>query len=161
MNIFSLATPTGRAPVLAVTKNGSTRMLTQSISIARHFANEFNLTGSNCYESQMCDEVIDCINDLINLHIVILLEPDRERRKKLETCLANDEIPRLLGFLNRKLATNGGDFIVGSRRTWADFGVAAYIRWFKVNNSGLCEIETEYPELGALARLLDQLENIH
>ena len=62
-----------------------------------------------------CDEIVDCINDLINLAVLAFLESDYNRREMIRRRLREDEYPRILEYLEHKLKANGGKFIVGNR----------------------------------------------
>ena len=64
-------------------------------------------------EAARCDEIIDCLDDLISLTVLEWKEEDPARKEKLKDRLKNQEFPRVLGFLERKLQENGGKHMVG------------------------------------------------
>ena len=121
MLTIELEFPTGQVPQLEMLKDGKTYQLSQSLTIARALARKHGLTGDDEQEAALCDEVVDCINELTNLAVLAFMEQDSERKEKIKNRLQKEEYPRILGFLERKLQGNGGKHMVGKNVSFLSF----------------------------------------
>jgi len=152
--------PTGQLPVLEIQKGGKSYYLTQSVTIARSLANKSCLAGENEIERTRCDEVIDCLDDLIKLAVMTFFEQDPERKEKIKNRLRDEEYPRLLGYLERKLKCNGGKHIVGNKWTWADFAIANFIDGMVKRGADEAKVLEKLPGLSGLAKSVNEIPEI-
>jgi len=152
--------PTGQLPVLEINKDGKTYYGTQSLSLARKIARKHNLVGKGEFEEYRCDEVVDALSDLINYAVLAYLEQDAERKEKIKTRLRNEEYPRILGFLEKRLKENGGKHIVGDSWTWADFAVALFIDGLVKRGVDEAKIVEKLPTLSALNNSVNAIPEI-
>ncbi len=53
--------PWGQIPILEF----EGKVIAQSITICRYLARKYNFAGSNHWESALCDEYVDALNDLL------------------------------------------------------------------------------------------------
>jgi len=153
--------PTGQLPTLEmITKDGKHHHLTQSLTIARSLANKHGLAGKDEIERARCDEVIDCLDDLVKVALLAYLEQDAERKEKIKTRLRDEEYPRLLGYLEKRLKKNGGKHIVGQNWTWADFAIANFVDGLIKRGADEAKILERIPTLAALTKSVDAIPEI-
>jgi len=154
--------PTGKMPVLEIKKEGKSYYLTQSVTIARAMAHKFGLAGENAIEHARCDEVVDSVKELMNMTALAKYEECADRKEKIKTRLREQEYPRILGFLERRLHANGGKHMVGNKTTWADFAVALFIDAMvkHSNDETEAKIVEKLPGLSALAKSVDAIPEI-
>jgi len=108
--------PYGCVPVL----HWDGEEIAQSLAVARFLATKFGLAGSNILEAAQVDEIIYALQDAINAGFVILQEKDVGRKKELASNYVQVTIPTVLGQIEKRLQRRGGQFLVGSKFTWAD-----------------------------------------
>jgi len=152
--------PTGKMPVLEIKKDGKSHYLSQSLTIARAMAHKFGLTGENPIEGARCDEIVDSVKELMNLTALAKYEEDATRKEQIKTRLREQEYPRVLGFLERRLHANGGKHMVGSKWTWADFAVGMFIDGMINHGADESKIVEKLPGLSALAKSVDAIPEI-
>jgi len=152
--------PLGQLPVMEFKKDGKSHYLSQSLTIARAMANKFGLAGENPIEHARCDEIVDSINELVSLAVLFMQEPDAERKDKIKTRLREQEYPRILGFLERRLHANGGKHMVGAKWTWADFAVALFVDGMVRRGADEAKIFEKLPGLSALTKSVEAIPEI-
>jgi len=96
--------------------------LTQSLSIARFLAKQFQLAGKDNFEQAKVDAVVDTITDAAKNLTTIGMEQDEVKKQELMKKYIGEEIPKHLQNLEvlGKLYGNGGPYLVGNHLTWAD-----------------------------------------
>ncbi|CAF2835484.1 unnamed protein product [Rotaria sp. Silwood2] len=111
--------PLGQIPVLEF--NGM--KLSQSLSIARFLAKQFELAGRDTFEQAKVDAVVDTINDLVTRYVAVRWASDETKREELIKTFFADELPKHLQNLEAlgKLYGNAGVYFVGNHLTWTDF----------------------------------------
>jgi len=152
--------PTGKMPVLEIKKDGKSHYLSQSLTIARAMANKFGLAGENPIEHARCDEIVDSVKELMNMVALAKYEEDAARKEQIKTRLREQEFPRILGFLERRLHANGGKHMVGSKWTWADFAVGMFVDAMLSQGAEEAKIAEKLPGLSALAKSVDAIPEI-
>jgi prostaglandin-H2 D-isomerase / glutathione transferase len=110
--------PLGQMPVLEF--DGV--QLSQSLSIARFLAKQFQLAGKDNFEQAKVDAVVDTMLDLNTKVVPIRLEKDEAKKKELAKKFLDEELPKHLQNSNTlgKLYGNGGPYFVGNQLTLAD-----------------------------------------
>jgi len=145
--------PWGQLPTAKY--NGT--LLTQSVAIARFFANEYGLAGRDLFEAAQADEVVDAVNDIFNARISAIFESnDALKSEKMRTFL-EETLPTGLGRMEQLLQSRGGQFMVGNRLTWADLHLFTFLEGCTKNNPELLE---SYPGLANLMERVAALPNI-
>ena len=118
--------------------NGTT--ISQSITIARFLAKEFNLAGKNRIEEAQANMIVDCVADLLNgkkytflvhimrksnnlenkIHIdfigaaqIFIKEKDETRKAEMMKTFQTEGIPNAIKMFEKLLSANGGKFFVG------------------------------------------------
>ena len=128
-----LDTITGTLPILEY--NGTT--ISQSITIARFLAKEFNLAGKNRIEEAQADMIVDCVADLLNGKFsvpkmrksyslenkifidfiaasqILIKEKDENRKAEMMKTFQTEAIPNAIKMFEKLLSANGGKFFVG------------------------------------------------
>ncbi|XP_052780990.1 glutathione S-transferase-like [Mya arenaria] len=145
--------PQGTLPVLEV---GGKTKISQSVSIARYLAREFDLYGKGNTEMALVDQIIDTTQDLLSAVLKFaFLKDEAEKAKKREEFLAGDA-KKYLGFLENLVKEGGkSGFAVGSSLTVADLMLYAFIE-----NSQIVELLKDYKLLDANRKKVEQLPKI-
>eukprot|EP00090_Calanus_glacialis_P035993 TRINITY_DN6140_c0_g1_i1.p1 TRINITY_DN6140_c0_g1~~TRINITY_DN6140_c0_g1_i1.p1 ORF type:complete len:203 (-),score=57.98 TRINITY_DN6140_c0_g1_i1:65-673(-) len=112
-------TPYGQLPVLS----WDGVVIAQSMACARFVAKEIGVAGRTNLEKAQVDEIIDCIQDLINKGATLFFAKDDEGLKNHMTVT----LPTALGQLEKRLEARGGQFMVGNSFTFADLHLFGYI----------------------------------
>ncbi|KAK3581299.1 hypothetical protein CHS0354_033034 [Potamilus streckersoni] len=112
-------TPFGQIPVLEV----DGKPLAQSYAIARFLAREFGLAGRSNWESAQIDQVMDLAEDLRRELLKGIFEKEPDKKKDLEQKLQDEVFPRFIGFFQKLLNNNGGQYFVGPSLSLADLAV--------------------------------------
>ncbi|KAL3861386.1 hypothetical protein ACJMK2_007421 [Sinanodonta woodiana] len=113
--------PFGQLPVLEV----DGKPLAQSYAIARYLAREFGFAGSSNWESAQIDQVVDLVEDVKKETVKAGHEKDADKKKELEQKLQDEVFPKFIGFFEKLLKDNGGQYFVGSSLSLADLAVLA------------------------------------
>ncbi|XP_052782214.1 S-crystallin 4-like [Mya arenaria] len=145
--------PQGTLPVLEV--DGKMK-ISQSGSIARYLAREFDLYGKGNTDMTLVDQIMDtCIDLFSGVLKFAFLKDEAEKAQKREEYLAGDA-KKYLGLLE-KLVQEGGKsgFAVGSSLTVADLMLYAFIE-----NSQIVELLKDYKLLDANRKKVEQLPKI-
>eukprot|EP00091_Calanus_sinicus_P025019 TRINITY_DN9304_c0_g1_i1.p1 TRINITY_DN9304_c0_g1~~TRINITY_DN9304_c0_g1_i1.p1 ORF type:complete len:203 (-),score=76.24 TRINITY_DN9304_c0_g1_i1:55-663(-) len=112
-------TPYGQLPLLS----WDGVVITQSMACARFVAKEIGVAGRTNMERAQVDEIVDCIQDLINKGATLFFAKDEEGLKNHMTVT----IPTALGQLEKRMDARGGQFMVGNSFTFADLHLFAYV----------------------------------
>ena len=116
---FKPKTPYGAMPVLEV----DGKQLAASHSIERYLAEEFGLAGSNAWENAQLDSITDVCFDLGLAVVKVIFEKDEARKAELGKKLAEEDLPKYLGILEKVITTNNSPdgWLFGNKVTYADF----------------------------------------
>jgi glutathione S-transferase len=114
--------PFGSLPVLDVVTPGGKISAAQSNAILRFAGRQAGLYPTDdALQALKVDEALDLGEDLYGVIAPSIAEQDPERRAAMRKVLAEDTLPRWLGFLERLLVANGRTgFVVGDSLTVAD-----------------------------------------
>jgi len=80
---------------------------------------------------------------------------DETRKTDLQKAFNESVLPTLLGNLEKRLCSRGGDFFVGEALTWAD--IVTYNFCVELPNKTVVE---KYPKISALVAKVGELPNI-
>ena len=107
--------PFQQVPVLEVIgENGESKMIAQAMSIARYGAKKAGLMGKNMDEETRCDQFVECLLEIHNFGALASREQNPELKAKMIEKIKDQDIPRLLGVLEKSLIANGGKHLVGN-----------------------------------------------
>ncbi len=144
---FRKTTPFGQVPTLEV--DGV--MVTQSDAMMRYVGKLAGLYPTDAYQALLCDEVLSVIEDAaVKIGPTYRMSGDAQKEARL--ALVNESMPVYLGWLQRKLLAQGGEYFVENRLTIADLKVFVDVRGL---NSGRLDhvptdlVEKVAPELNA------------
>jgi glutathione S-transferase len=114
--------PFGSLPVLEVAIPGGKICAAQSNAILRFAGRRAGLyPADDALRALKVDEALDLGEDLYEAISPSIAEQDPERRTEMRRILAEDTLPRWIGFLERLLVANGRTgFVVGDSLTVAD-----------------------------------------
>lgn len=117
-------TPQNTLPVLEV----GGKKISQSTSIARYLAREFNLYGKGNAEMVMADQIFDTCLDVFDQFVKIVFNPDKEEKGKKMEEFYKTTLPRYLGILEALVAETGKKgFAVGQSLTLGDLALYVYL----------------------------------
>ncbi|KAL7670936.1 hypothetical protein ACOME3_005851 [Neoechinorhynchus agilis] len=115
------STPLGQLPFL-VLDDGT--VLPQSMAIARYLAKKHGLASDCILENAKIDAVVDTLLDPLNSYIEARFHSKGEDQKALLLKFKNEEIPLVLGRLEKLKKMYGSEkHMVGDKLTWADLFV--------------------------------------
>ena len=113
--------PFGSLPVLDVETRGGTISAAQSNAILRFVGRRGGLYPTDDVRALKVDEALDLGEDLYHLLTPSMVEENAERRMAMRKVLAEETLPRWIGFLERLLVANGRTgFVAGDALTVAD-----------------------------------------
>lgn len=113
--------PFGSLPVLDVEMRGGTISAAQSNAILRFVGRRAGLYPADDVRALKVDEALDLGEDLYHLLTPSMVEGNAERRMAMRKVLAEETLPRWIGFLERLLVANGRTgFVAGDALTVAD-----------------------------------------
>jgi len=139
-------TPFGVLPIL----NWDGEEICQSMACARFVAKEVGLAGKTNLEQAQVDEIVDVVQDLINTWIKFYFAKDEAALKNFgEVTLIT-----VLGQLEKKLESRGGEYFVGNSLTWADTHVFMYL-----SDLDAAVLE-KFPKLAGLKERVGSVPNI-
>jgi glutathione S-transferase len=122
--------------------------LAESDAIVRHVARTHGLYGRDAREAARCDMIFSGADGLrVDLRRLVSVAPTE--RAALREELRERIVPRWLGYFERMLAANGGDFIVGNAMTYAD--VALFLAFENLRDNGFGGTYAACPKLAAHA----------
>ena len=113
--------PFGSLPVLDVETRDGTISSAQSNAILRFVGRRAGLYPTDDVRALKVDEALDLGEDLYHLLTPSMVEQNAERRMAMRKVLAEETLPRWIGFLERLLVANGRTgFVAGDALTVAD-----------------------------------------
>lgn len=119
--LYKQNAPFGQLPYLEIIQDdGNVFKLSQSMSIARYLAKEFDLCGKTKYEVAECDMYSEQLNDLFDMMCKTFFETDIVRKNELGIKLASDIIPKCMHIFEQKLQYTASGYLVGNSLTWLD-----------------------------------------
>jgi len=110
--------PWGQVPVY---EEGDFK-LAQSTAIARYVARKHGMYGKNAREAALIDSVVDAISDVRSKYIAVR-NASEDKKEAEKAKFANETLPQWLGFFEKWLKANGGEYFVGNSISLADFMV--------------------------------------
>ena len=132
---------------------------TQSLSIARHLAEEFDLAGMTPLDKLRADMVAHCSDDFAWRPILIFREKDAKKQAEQIAKFKAEELPMYLGYLEKILKENkGGDgFFVGNSLTWADVTFYTYLNMTSLIKLDVASYIDAFPKLKALYYRIEKI----
>ncbi|RDD47698.1 Hematopoietic prostaglandin D synthase [Trichoplax sp. H2] len=132
----------------------------QSTAIARAAARFSGLAGKTSLEQALADEIVDFLQADLQEKIIKFLfgEKDEDKKAELKKKFVEEEAPKGLGFLQKRLEQAGGEYFTGSL-TYADIGFYRFVK-FTENILNGEEMATQFPKLAALYDRVANLPNI-
>jgi len=127
------------------------RKLCQSNAIARYFAKRYGLTGSNEWESALCDEYVDSARELLYGFVPLFIETDVGKLEVLKKEVVEKMEERFLNKFNEIVEKNDGRHLVGQKLTWADLWLVYVIEDIEMVG-GINLASDKYPGIQALMR---------
>jgi len=132
----------GQLPVLTF---GGGKTLTQSVAISEFLAKKFNFVPSDEVQQARCMEIVLHIQDCRTKWAPYYLEQDSGKREDIRKELKTNVFPHFLSKFNDIVADNGGNYVVGTKVTWADFWLTNFLEiWRDTVDPNLLD---KYPAL--------------
>ena len=122
------------------------------MACARFVAKEVGLVGKTNLEQAQVDEIVDVVQDLINSYYTLYYAKDEAGLKNYSEVT----LITVLGQLEKKLESRGGEYFVGNSLTWADTHVFMYLSEFPV----VLEKLEKFPKLAGLKERVGSVPNI-
>ena len=141
-------TPYGCLPILEV--EGKT--LAGSIPIAVFVAQRHGLAGGNDLENAELGGLMDFLGDLAQGFMTMFFEKDEERKAALKKKFEEEDCPRRLGQLEKRVSPGG--WLYGSKITYVD------LAFFNFSERVHSEVLAKLPALKALVEKVAALPNI-
>ena len=153
--------PLGKAPVLEITDETGTWLLSQTVAIVRYLADRYGLMGKNSKENAQCDEIALVVQELLEIMVPVYYQDDEELKKTTWKRFEEKEYPMIFGELEKRLVANGGEFMVGKQLTCADFIINWITNLMKdYVTSTASFIDEQYPNLKKLSDRIDSIPAI-
>ena len=152
---FKPKTPYGAMPVLEV----DGKMLAGSGPIERYVAEQHGLAGSNAFENADIASILDVMDDLAQRLMQFFFEKDEARKAELKKALGETHLPRYLGALEKRAASNNSadGWIYGPNVTYADFGIYLICGYVEMGGENVLD---KYPALKKLRESVEKLPAI-
>lgn len=120
--------PFGQVPILIV--DGET--IAQTGAIARFCGKLSGLyPADDLMMAAKVDQLIDAATDITNQISPTMRVKDEAAKMAARKVLAEETLPRWLGYLETLLMSNEGDFFVGDSMTIADLAISRVVGWLK------------------------------
>jgi len=150
--------PTEQLPILEFVdpKSHKTAHIVQSSSIVRAVAGFTGLAGKTPSDAIEADQAYECLRDIYELFCLAKNEKDATRKEELTKKLKTDVMPRMLGYLEKKLLENHSKCLSGNTYTYGDFAIAVFVDGYHAQAIP-ADVETfdkTYPTLVHLAKLI-------
>jgi len=129
----------------------------QSHSILRHIARKYGLNGTNERETTRIDVMYEGVQDFLAAHGRAFYAT-REKEKALATFI-NDAAPTWLTAFTKVLEKNGGEFLVGSKLSYADTTLFIALKRTAEMEGGMGVIE-KFPVIAAYYAKMQALPRI-
>jgi glutathione S-transferase len=121
-------------------------LLAESDAIVRHLARTHGLYGRDAREAARCDMIFSALDGMrTDLRRLVSVAPAERAAQRDE--LRERILPRWLGYFERILSANGGDFIVGGAVTFVD--VTLLLAFENLRDNGFGAAYAACPKLTA------------
>jgi len=156
--------PTEQLPILEYVdpKTHKTCHMVQSSSIVRAVAGFTGLAGKTPTDAIEADQAYECLRDIYEQFMLARFEKDATRKEELTKKLKTDVMPRMLGYLEKKLLENHGKFLSGNSYTYGDFAIAVFVDGHheQANPADVETFDKTYPTLVHLAKVIRETAEI-
>jgi len=156
--------PTEQLPILEYVdpKTNKPVHMVQSSTIVRAVAGFTGLAGTTPTAAIEADQAYECLRDVLEAFYSALSESHAERKEELLKKVKADIMPRMLGYLEKKIKDNNGKHVTGSAYTYGDFAVATFVDWFFEHSTAeeKATFEKTYPTLSTLAKVIREMPEI-
>lgn len=113
--------PMKSLPVLTVKTGDEEKVYCQSSAIAKFFAREHGLLGSNKEQNFLVEEVYDSVMDTQRELFKFFFEKDETKKAEAKKTITDVVIPKLHDYINLRTKQYGqGGYIIGSQLSLAD-----------------------------------------
>jgi glutathione S-transferase len=156
--------PTEQLPILEYVdpKTNKPVHMVQSSTIVRAVAGFTGLVGhtANCVIE--ADQAYECLRDVLEAFYSAMSESNAERKEELLKKVKTDIMPRMLGYLEKKIKDNNGKFLTGNAYTYGDYAIATFVDWFNEHSTAeeKTTFEKTYPTLSTLAKTIRETPEI-
>jgi len=142
----------GKVPVLE-TGNFA---LPQSKAIERYLASKFGMMGSTVEEAAWVDAVAEHLRDINTAYQQkgTFFMKDQEKKKEIESKWLNEELPVMLGKLD-KLLPGANGFAVGSKLSYADVLIFRLLKDTYAGVNAATTFAADCPKLQAIAATVE------
>ena len=150
---FKPKTPYGVMPVLDI--DGT--IVGGSGPIARYLARQHGLAGEDDMARLILEGVEDAINDFKGKMTAVFFEKDEEKKATLKTELENTTVPKFLGALEKRAASDPQGWFYGANVSYVEFlftHILDYLQGIAPN------VLDNYPALKKLDENVKKLPNI-
>jgi len=106
------------------------KQLGQSGAILRFIGRECGMAGGSSYDAGLIDSIAETVTDVREKPIPFFFEKDEEKKKEGLTKFFKEQLPDLLGKLEKIAAGNG--FFVGEKVSYADTHLFALLNGFSL-----------------------------
>jgi len=132
--------------------------LCQSMTIARFAAKITGIAGDTPLDEARADMIVESSRELMNDTVTIIHESDPKKKVERIKTFETERLPVKLGYLEKMLISNGGEWFVGKKLNWSDLAV---IDTYKFVESANCKIPWEtIPKLQAHRKKIESIPNI-
>jgi len=145
--------PGGQLPVLY----WDGEMMAQSMTISRFLANQFNLAGRTNLDSALIDEMVDHIQDMNDGAYRAFFEPDEDKKKEKFEQYEKETLPRMLGMIERRMVSGGGQYLAANTLSWADLH---FVQSILVLRKMFPSVLDSFSHLAGLVARVTELPNI-
>jgi len=156
--------PTEQLPILEYVdpKLKKTNHIVQSSAIVRTVAGFTGLAGKTPVDSIEADQTFECLRDIVELFYQAHFEKDATRKEELTKRLKTDVMPRMLGYLEKKVSENHGKCLSGTSYTYGDLALAVFCDFYGEHATPEDKEKTEkaYPALATLAKTIKEIPEI-
>jgi len=148
-------TPLGFVPVLKV----DGKPYCQSVALVRFAAKKAKWYPSDDVEAMLVDEVFDNLNELMSK---APRSKDPAEMEKLRKEFEAGTMTTMAKYLEEKIQTNGGCYVVGETPTMADMGIQQIVKsiqsgmWDHINK----DFWEAYPGITATSKAVDENEQV-
>ncbi|CAH1778726.1 unnamed protein product [Owenia fusiformis] len=148
--------PYGQLPILEV----DGKVLGQSVAIARFAARETGMLGENSFDMAVADSVVDSVGDVSQSLYQAHFEKDDAKKAEMMKKIKSETVPNWCAAMEKLIA---GDYVVGSKMTWADIGIYQLVSGLQERMQDEEEknaTKTKYPKLIQLVERVAAAPNI-
>ena len=159
---FKPQTPFGKVPMLEIKDSeiNNVKILSQSNAICRYLANQFNLNGKTNLEKAEIDMFIDQLKDVFFELVKIYSEANVEIQKAKFNDYYHNLVRAFIDSLEKKLASNNNDYLVGDSFTWLDLAIIGAWDWIWLHDPAEANILSEYKLVNEHNKKIRALPNI-